>query len=545
MHSSARRTILLAGPQRSEDRIATRGRRLEPIEHPPRLGERRRRPSPVARAAERLPLHGERASEPDRPSEDAPELDRLPERRDRLLVPIGLHRRQPVVLGLRWPRTRCRNRAIDEIEGVDPTTAPPGRTPRAPPRACPSLPRPERGPRPPPGTSAAPARSPDPSAARPMRSAPTGSMSRSPLARAAAAPASAGSRTRVHAPRSSNISAAKGRPRASPSALPTVRALDGMTPDAAPRRAGRPNAGRPVHPRPLPSDCTRTEWISRPNATTVCRRPFGLLRRARRGSGERLDQQRVRFGVAVPRRDRDRTRLPHDRDGVGVLSAVVAVVPERAKQRRPRTKIAFALDELLRLTIPMPELLPADRAEHVGEILSGDRLPPPIARRDEESVRTAEVIERRRVVGLGRDLGQSVGRPRLTRHVADRPEGRECPTQQIARKHVVTHVGLDPAERDERASAEPFVVEAIGQLERIRRGLPCLPMTSQLDQALGPPDGVARAQLRVDLSGGLVSHLERPCVQRFGQQRLVRHRLIGPPPEVERRGSGQPVRGPS
>ena len=195
-----------------------------------------------------------------------------------------------------------------------------------------------------------------------------------------------------------------------------------MTPDAARRRAGRPNAGPPVHPRPFQR--LHADRVDLPaERDDRCRRPFGFLRRARRGRGERLDQQRVRLGVAIPRGDRDRARLPHDRDGVGVLSAVVAVVPERAKQRRSRTQIAFALDELLRLSIPIPELRTADRAEHVGEILRGHRLPPAIPRLDEESVRPAEVLERRGVVGLGRDLRQAGGSP-MPDPTRRRPTGR-------------------------------------------------------------------------------------------------------------------------
>ena len=150
-----------------------------------------------------------------------------------------------------------------------------------------------------------------------------------------------------------------GRPRASPSALPTVRALDEMTPDAARRRVGRPNAGSPVHPRPSPVTARGPSGSPGRTRHDRCRRPFGFFRRARRGRGERLDQQRVRLGVAIPAA----TAIGRASRMIAMASACSpqvrsGLVPERAKQRRSRTRSPSPSTSCFRLSIPIAELLP-------------------------------------------------------------------------------------------------------------------------------------------------------------------------------------------
>ena len=269
------------------------------------------------------------------------------------------------------------------------------------------------------------------------------------------------------------------------------------------------------------------------------RRAGPFARRADGRRGEGLDEQGVRLGVPISRRDRDRSRLLHDRDGLGMLAAVVAVVAERAEQLGPGPEVALTLDELLRLAVPAMEVLAPDRGEHVREVLGGDHSAPTITRLHEEPVGVAQVLQPLRVVGPGRDLREPVGRPGLTRHVAGRLEGGEGPLQQLAGLGFVTHVGLDPPERHERTGTEMLVVEPVGQLAGMCRRVLRLVVATQLDQALGASDGVASTQLRVDLVGSGGIHLDRPRVQRLGREGLVLQRLVRPPPEIERRRPGK------
>ena len=242
-------------------RIATPGRRLEPVEDVPRLGERRRSPgrrSPARRSASPC-IASARASQTVHPrtrkSGPPPGTTRRPPRSHRP-ASMPTHGSLP-----RWPRTRRRNRASDEIVGDGPTTAPLGRTP---PRATESVPVRSRVACEGHGLRQGLHRSGE--VARPERraadeDAPHRFDEVFPAGACGDRPRLGGLGTRVHAPRRAASPPPGGLPRASPSApnRSSARRHDAMRRAAA----GSPDRSAARAPAAFPSAWTRAEWISR------------------------------------------------------------------------------------------------------------------------------------------------------------------------------------------------------------------------------------------------------------------------------------------
>lgn len=160
--------------------------------------------------------------------------------------------------------------------------------------------------------------------------------------------------------------------------------------------------------------------------------------------------------------------------------------------------------------MPVMELLAADRRQEVREVLDGDGSSPTVAGLLEEQVRLAHVLKLTGVVLPRPGLREPVVGPCLATDVPDRFEGCQRLQEQAAGDEVVPDIGFDAPQGEQCPRFEVFITGPGREAPRIVGRVGCLPMTAQLDEALGSSERQPGEQLEIDLPLGCCRGADGP-----------------------------------